>query len=161
MNEIAEIKKACETIKSTINATFDRLLLTLDGEEATDFPTEYVYPLNVDTSIFIGKKPVAVLFGEERVEANNWRKLFAAIMAWCNAGAQCHENLMYLRDKVSGRDRILLSHSPDSMRRPLRIDEDMYAEVCYGTGTLLYILRDRVLAPAHFDCSDISIVIKT
>jgi hypothetical protein len=37
----------------------------------------------------------------------------------------------------------------------------MYAEVCYGTGTLLYILRDRILAPARFDYSGISIVIKS
>jgi len=161
MNEIAEIKKMCEALKSSINAAFDRLLLALDGEEMTDLPTEYVYPLSADTNIFIGKKPIAVLFGEERAEANNWRKVFAAIMARCNADAQCHENLMYLRDKVSGRDRILLSHSPDSMRRPLKIDEDMYAEACYGTATLLSILRDRILSPAHFDCSDISIVIKT
>ena len=160
MNEITEIKKAVEALKSSINATFDRLLLTLDGEETTDLPTEYAYPFTADTNIFINKKPAAVLFGEERVEANNWRKVYSAIMAKCNADAQCHDNLMYLRDKVTGRDRILLSHSPDSMRRPLKIDEDMYAEVCYGTATLLYILRDRILTPARFDYSDISIIIK-
>ena len=160
MNEIAEIKKACEALKSSINATFDRLLHALDGEETADLPTEYVYPFTADTNIFIGQKPVAVLFGEERVETDNWRKVYAAIISRCNADAQCHDNLMYLRDKVAGRDRVLLSHSPDSMKRPLKIDEDMYAEACYGTATLLYILRDRILAPAHFDYSSISIAIK-
>jgi len=160
MNEITEIKKAMETLKSTINTIFDRLIQTLGGEEAADLTAEYTYPFTADTNIFIGKKPAAVLFGEERVEANNWRKVFAAIISKCNADAKCHENLMYLRDKVMGRDRILLSHSSDGMRRPLKIDDDMYAEVCYGTGTLLYILRDRILAPAHFDYSGISIVIK-
>ena len=160
MNEIAEIKKACEALKISINATFDRLILTLGGEEAMDLPTEYTYPFTADTNIFINTKPAAVLFGEERVEANNWRKVYAAIMARCNTETQCHDNLMYLRDKVAGRDRILLSHSPDGMRRPLKIDEDMYAEVCYGTATLLYILRDRILAPACFDYSGVSIIIK-
>jgi len=160
MNEITEIKKAIETLKSTINATFDRLIQTLDGEETADLTAEYTYPFTANTHIFIGKKPAAVLFGEERVEANNWRKVFAAIISKCNADAQCHENLLYLRDKVIGRDRILFSHSSDSMRRPLKIDEDMYAEVCYGTATLLYILRDRILAPACFDYSGISIIIK-
>jgi len=160
MNDIAEIKKACEAIKTTINIAFDRLLLTLDGDESSDLPINSTYPLTADTNIFIGRKAVAVLFGEERVNANNWRNVFAVIMARCNADTKCHENLMYLRDKVTGRDRILLSHSPDSMRRPLRIDEEMYAEVCYGTATLLYILRDRILTPAHFDYSGINITIK-
>ena len=158
MNEITEIKKTLESIKSIINASFDRLLLTLGGEETADSPLEYAYPFTADTNIFIGKKPTAVLFGEERVEADNWRKVYAAIISKCNADAKCHDNLMYLRYKVAGRDRILLSHSPHSMRRPLKIDEDMYAEVCYGTTTLLYILRDRILAPAQFDYSGISIV---
>ena len=161
MNELQEIKKALDAVISMMDATFDRLLLTLEGKEVPDLPpTEYVYPFTVDTNIFIGKKPVAVLFGEERVEADNWRKVFAAIMSRCNADPQYHDNLLYLRDKVAGRDRVLLSHSSDSMRRPLKIDEEMYAEVCYGTGTLLYILRDRILTPAHFDFSGISIIIK-
>ena len=160
IEQIREIKKAMETLLIKVDAIFDHLLLNLGEGEATDLPAEYAYPFTADTNIFIGKKPTAVLFGEERVEANNWRKVFAAIIARCSADAQCHENLMYLRDKVAGRDRILLSHSPDNMRRPLKIDEDMYAEVCYGTATLLYILRDRILAPAHFDYSNISIVIK-
>jgi hypothetical protein len=164
MNEIMENKKACEAIRSSINATFDRLLLTLDGKadgETGDLQAERIYPLAADTNIFIGKRPAAVLFGEERIEADNWRKVYAAIISRCNADTQCHDNLMYLRDKVAGRDRILLSRSPDGMRRPLKIGEDMYAEACYGTATLPYILRDRILAPASFDCSGISIAIRT
>ncbi|MCL2516922.1 MAG: hypothetical protein FWF15_00020 [Oscillospiraceae bacterium] len=160
MNEINEIKKACESMKSAVNTAFDRLILLLGSKDATGLPMEYVYLFTANTHIFIGTKPAAVLFGEERAEADNWRKIFAAIMSKCNSDAQCHENLMYLLDKISGRDRILLSRSPDSMRRPLRIDEDMYAEVSYGTATLLYILRDRILAPANFDYSGISIVLK-
>ena len=161
MNEIEEIKKACEALRGSISATFDRLFRILDGEEVSgEMPKEYAYPFTADTNIFIGKKPAAVLFGEERVETDNWRKVYASIMSKCNANIKCHENLMNLRDKIAGRDRVLLSRSPDGMRRPLKIDEDMYAEAMYGTGTLLYILRDRILAPAHFDYSGISIVLK-
>ena len=160
LNEIIELKKAWEATIVSVNATFDRLLNNIGGEETTVMPTEYAYPLTADTSIFVGKKPVAVMFGDKRTEVDNWRKVFSVILAKCNSDAICHENLMYLRDKVAGRDRVLLSHSPDGMRRHIKIDEDMYAEACYGTGTLLYILRDRILAPARFDFSDISIVIK-
>ena len=164
MNELFELKKAWEATVNAVNVVFDSLIQEVESGEttgfSTDLPTEYTYPFIADTNIFIGKKPVAVLFGEERVEADNWRKVYAAIIARCNADAKCHENLMYLRDKVAGRDRMLLSHSPDGMRRHIKIDEDMYAEVAYGTATLLYILRDRILAPARFDYSGIKIVIK-
>jgi hypothetical protein len=37
----------------------------------------------------------------------------------------------------------------------------MYGEACYGTATLLYILRDRILAYTSFDFSNISIAIKS
>ena len=164
MNELSEIKKAWEATINAVNTAFDRIIQELESGEttgfATDLPMEYTYPFTADTNIFIGKKPAAVLFGDERVEADNWRKVYTAIIARCNADAKCHENLMYLRDKVSGRDRVLLSCSPDGMRRHIKIDEDMYAEVAYGTSTLLYILRDRILAPAHFDYSGIQIVIR-
>jgi hypothetical protein len=32
------------------------------------------YPLGVHPSLFVGKKPVAVLFGDERVEVKTWRQ---------------------------------------------------------------------------------------
>jgi hypothetical protein len=112
VNLAEELQKIREAMMNSVSAAFDRLLQSLEnGDAAMDLPAEIVYPFTADTNIFIGKKPVAVLFGEERVKANNWRKVFAAIMARCNADAQCHDNLMYLRDKVAGRDRILLSHS--------------------------------------------------
>jgi len=160
VNTIEELKKAKETLINTVDAALVRLIQSLGGEETADLPTEYTYHFTTDTNLFIGKKPVAVLFGEERVEVKTWRKVFEVILAKCNADPQYHDNLMYLRDKVAGRDRILLSHSSDGMKFPLRIDEDMYAEAHYGTATLLYILRDRILAPARFDYSNISIVIK-
>ena len=152
-NDIEEIRKSCESLRSSINATFDRLFKILDGEEVEDIAAENAYPFTADTYIFIGKQPIAVLFGEEKVEADNWRKVFAAIMSKCNADAKCHNKLMDLRDRIMGRDRVLLSRSPESMRRPLKIDEGMYAESHYGTATLLYILRDRILTPAGYDFS--------
>ena len=164
MKELLEIKKAWEATINAANMVFDRIIQEIEGGEttgfATDLSTEHTYPFTADTSIFIGKKPVAVLFGEERAETDNWRKVYSAIIARCNADAKCHDSLMYLRDKVAGRDRALLSRSPGGMRRHVKIDEDMYAEVAYGIATLLYILRDRILAPARFDYSAIRIAIR-
>ena len=103
-----ELQRIKDNLLSKLNEDFDRLLAKLDGGETDcgdieDLPTEYTYPFTADTNIFIGKKPVAVLFGEERVEVNSWRKVYAAIIGKCNADPKCHENLMYLRDKAAGR----------------------------------------------------------
>ena len=160
MNEVIEIKKAHESIKSIINDTFDRLLLTLDGKETNDSPIEYAYPLKTNTNLFIGKKPAAVLFGKERIEVKTWRDVYEIILKRCNKDEKHHEMLMYLRNKVSGKCRVFLSDKPDGMNRPLKIDEDIYGEIHYGSATLLHILMNRILDPVGFDCSDIKIALK-
>jgi hypothetical protein len=122
--------------------------------------TEYIYPLDVTPHIFIGKKPAAVLFGNERVEVKTWSQVYAAVIGRCNQDPACHKMLMYLRNKAAGKVRVFISDSPKGMRRPLKIDASMYAEIHYGTETLLHILTIRILKPARFDYSNISIAIK-
>ena len=122
---------------------------------------ELIFPITVDPNMFIGRKPIAVLFGEERVETKTWVQVYTAILKRCNSDPQHHEALMYLRGKVSGKCRFFLSDKPDGMKRPVRIDEDMYGETHYGSATLMHILVNRILAPTGFDLSNISVVMKT
>jgi hypothetical protein len=159
MNEITEIKKALETLKNSINATFDNLILTLGGETSTDLQTEYTYPLNTDTHIFVGKKPAAVLFGEERTDVKTWRGVCEVILTRCNQNAEHHETLMYLRNKAAGKCRVFISDKPDGMKRPLKIDEDIFCETHYGSATLMHILINRILAPVGFDCYGINLAL--
>jgi len=121
---------------------------------------EITYPLAVKPYVFVGKKPVAMLFGEERVDVKTWRQVYTAILRRCNDDPVHHERLMYLRNKVAGKVRKFLSDIPNGMSSPLKIDEDMYGETHYGSETLMHILVNHILAPAHFDYSNISIVIK-
>jgi len=67
---------------------------------------------------------------------------------------------MYLRDKAAGKSRVFLSGNPDGMSKPLRIDEDLYGEVHYGSQTLMHILLNHILTPAGFDVADIRVVLK-
>ena len=122
---------------------------------------ELIFPIVVDPYMFIGRKPAAVLFGKERVEAKTWVQVYTVILKRCNESPKHHEALMYLRGKVSGKCRIFLSDKSDGMRRPVKIDEDMYGETHYGSATLMHILLNRVLAPTGFDLSNIRVVIKT
>jgi len=122
--------------------------------------TEYTYPLTVPFYLFIGKKPAAVLFGDERVNVKSWREVYAAIIKRCNDDPKCHERLLYLRNKAAGKVRVFLSDKPDGITRPYQIDANLYGEVQYGTATLLHILCNRILEPARFDYSGIKIVLK-
>ena len=121
---------------------------------------EIVCPLTVKPNLFVGKKPVAVLFGDERVEVKSWRQVYAVILGRCNDDPVHHERLMYLRNKAAGKVRKFLSDSPDGMSSPLKIDEDMYGETHYGSETMMHILVNHILKPAHFDYSNIHIAIK-
>ena len=121
---------------------------------------EITYPLTIKPYVFVGTKPVAVLFGEERVEVKKWTQVYSVILKRCNDNPVHHERLMYLRGKVAGKVRVFLSDSPDSMTRPLMIDDNLYGEVGYGSETMMHILVNHILTPARFDCSGIYIIIK-
>jgi hypothetical protein len=118
---------------------------------------EISYPLTAHPSIFVGQKPVAVLFGRERVGVKTWRQVVSVILTRCNS--EHHERMMYLCDKVHGKVRTILSASDSGMRRPLKIDENMYIETQYGSQTMMYIVCRLILAYTSFDYSDIHIVI--
>ena len=124
-------------------------------------PYEWVLPLVTNPYLFIGKKPAAVLFGEERVPVKSWREAYTVILKRCNENPAHHEMLMYLRGKVSGRERTFLADRPDDMTRPVQIDDALYGESHYGAQTLMHILVNRILAPVRFDCSKVRVVLRT
>ena len=121
---------------------------------------ERTYPLSAPPYLFVGKKPTAVLLGDERVNVKSWREVYTVILKRCNDDPHHHETLMYLRSKVSGKCRVFLSDTPDGMTRPVQIDDLLFAESHYGSATLMHILVNRILAPVRFDCSEVSIVLK-
>ena len=123
-----------------------------------DVKSTNIFPLTAPPYLFRGRKPAAVLFGEERVDVKSWREVFVAILTACNK--ERHDTLMDLRGRLAGKIRVFLSDSPDRMTRPVKIDEGMYAETHYGSETLMHILVRRILDPARFDYSNISIIIK-
>jgi hypothetical protein len=119
---------------------------------------ELTYSFQVHPSVFVGRKPAAVLFGDERVEAKTWRQVAGVILTRCNS--EHHERLMYLRDKIHGKVRTILSASDSGMRRPLKIDDGLFFESQYGSATMMYILRDLILAYTEFDYGGIKIAVK-
>lgn len=56
-----------------------------------------------------------------------------------------------------GRQCTILAASPEKMHAPLEIDKDIYMESYYDTGTLLYVLKNRVLDEVGYDYSGIRV----
>ena len=120
--------------------------------------TERIYSLYTPPHYFVGTKPTAVIFGEERVDVKSWREVAYVVLKRCNE--EHSERLMYLRNKVAGKVRVIFADNPDNMRRPLKIADEMYMETHYGSQTLMYILVDLILKYTGFDYSNIKIIIK-
>lgn len=122
---------------------------------------ERIYRLTTAPYVFVGQKPAAVLFGEERIEVKTWRRVYAVILDRYNQEPEQHETLLYLRGRAAGKIRAFLADTPDGMTRPHRIDDGLYGETHYGSQTLMHILVNRILLPVGFDCSNIRIVLKS
>ena len=115
-------------------------------------------PLTANPSVFRGKKPESILFPDGReIKTPTWKTTVLAIMQDCNEDPVMHAHLMGLRGKVLGRQRAILAASPEKMHAPLEIDKDIYMESYYDTGTLLYVLKNRVLDEVGYDYSGIRV----
>jgi hypothetical protein len=121
-------------------------------------PRERVWPLSTEPARFKGMKPVALIFGDERVGATKWRSVYIEVLKRCDA--ECHGALMGMRDHVSGRKRTILGSGPNGMNVPVVISEGLYAEASFDTGTLLHALTKLILEPAGYDFSRISVALK-
>jgi len=123
-----------------------------------NYSTEWTCSLYTPPYYFVGTKPTAVMFGKERIEVKSWREVAFVVLKRCNE--DCGDTMRFLRNKVSGRVRVILSDSPDGMRRPLKIADELYMETHYGSQTLMYILVELILKYTGFDYANIVITIR-
>jgi len=156
---LLELKNLRENLLSIVNTSIDSLIARLESGEDIEIGTSSIvtYPLNVTPALFKGMKPIAILFGEERVAVKNWRTVCTEILQRCIADPDRHADLLYLRNKIAGRVRVMLSDKPDGMNRPLKLTDELYMETFYDTEWLIRILTKELLDNARFDYSDISI----
>ena len=166
MDAIEEIKIAQDYLTHEISRTFDELIKKLqnaDEEVKTKISGkeyETFYPLSANPAIFKGNKPTCIMFGKDRIVAHTWKNVFKLVILRCNSDAKKHKELMELRNKILGRERILLSDSPRNMYRPFQIDKNLHVETHYDTESLLRILLHRILDEVDFDYSKISVAVR-
>jgi hypothetical protein len=90
-----------------------------------------------------------------------WSDVYRLIYERVNQDPQAHEDLMYLRNKAAGKVRVFISGFPAGMKRPLKVDDDLYVENCYGVETMLHIMVDCILRYVRYDLSNIKIILKS
>jgi len=109
---------------------------------------------------FIGTKPITVLFGEERVDVRHWSGVYKAIYERVNQDPQAREDLLYLRNKASGKVRVFISDSPAGMTKPIKVDDEIFVESHYGVETMCHIMLDCILRYVRYDISNIKIILR-
>ena len=160
---IAEIEQTRLSLTKLIDAKFDQLISNLEIFIANgEFPEfEWNVPLSVDPHVFIGEKPAALLINGERIAATSWKKVFEEVLIYCTQDPIYYDRLFHLRGKLKGNSRTFISDSPESLTRPTKIADNLYAETHYGAETLIHILVQRILFSIKYDYSNIHIVLKS
>ncbi len=138
-------------VHEMIDRRYDELINRLSKGDL-ESKEEAIRPLYSMPALFKGMKPKAVIFPDGReVEAKTWKKVVTEILKDCNQDKRCHEDLMKIRDKVAGRDRIILGSDAEQMDVPLQIDEKLFFEGKFDTESLLRVLCNRVLDVVGYD----------
>lgn len=162
MDLIKDIREKQNEIIMIVNTLFDELvkevsnIKTEEKEKKNEFET--ILPLS-NTKIFKGKKPIAVIFGENRIITPTWKIVVEIILKEVLKEENMKEKLYGLSDKLLGRKRTRLSKSSDEMRKPLKLSDELYIETHYDTETLMNLLL-QILNDVSYNYNDIKVAIK-
>ncbi len=164
MNIIEEIEIARQRVIQQVNTEFNALLerAAKSGNDirTESRPYELRYPRAAGSGMFKGKKPMAVMIGNESFEVKTWKELVKAVMEKCTESKDNIIRLYELAGHISGKKRVLLATSDEGMRSPIEIAKHMYMETHYDTETLLNILITRILMPIGYDVGHVWVVIR-
>lgn len=162
MNLINEIRENQNQLILMINTTFDELVKKVEkmqrGEENDEMEYEITYPIT-NTSVFKGKKPIAVKIQNKRVITPTWKKVVETILKEVLEDEQMKNKIFGLRDVLLGRVRTRVSKKKNQMRSPLKLCDELYIETHYDTETLMNLLLE-ILDSISYDYNNIKVVIK-
>ncbi|MBQ8893862.1 MAG: hypothetical protein IJ043_05575 [Clostridia bacterium] len=156
---VQELRELQE-LSRELNTRIDRLLAWAETESGEKKHLgEMVFPLTRQAKIFKGKKAVAVLFSDgRRVDVLTWKQVAEVILKDCNK--KYHAELMELRGRIGGRNRVLLSACEEGMRCPRVIDQELYFETHYDVESMLQLMVDYILHPVGYNYRGVSIIVQ-
>lgn len=119
--------------------------------------TDQTLPLDYEPRYFIGRRPTRLLIGTFEIPVNKWSEVARILLKDCNE--KKHRQLLSVRNKISGKCRMILSDTDAGMDRALKVDEGIYFEIHCGTECLLRMLLLTFRA-AGYDYSDIHVCVR-
>jgi hypothetical protein len=159
---LLELEKVREQLLCVVNTKIDVLINKIlnDSDEVGDEQSnESIYPLSTMPFIFKGTKPTAVFFSQEKVEVKTWISVYSEILRRCVADSDMLAKFMSLRNKISGRTRVILSDNSEGMNKPVQMADGLFAEAFFDTEWLIRILTNELLDIVQYDYSGISVSI--
>lgn len=170
MDAVLELQTLREELIREIDEKINQMIEKLQQEQQETPQRKYVparnyesiYPLNIGTGIFKGKRPTGVIFPNgERAESPTWKRVMEEILLDCCKDPAKRQMLLNLRGKILGRNRVLLGSETGKMHSPVKIMDALYVETHYDAETLLRILTTRILDEVGYDYSRIQVAVKT
>lgn len=162
MDLINEIREQQKQIILTINTAFDELVKKVEkiniNEENVNIEYESEYPIT-NTTVFKGKKPIAVKMKGKRIITPTWKSVVKVILQEVLKDEQMKKRILDLRDRILGHKRTRISDREGDMRSPLQLCDDLFIETHYDTETLMNLLL-QILEGINYNYNDIAIFIK-
>ena len=119
--------------------------------------TDQTLPLDYEPTYFIGRKPTRLLIGTFEIPVSKWSQVARILLKDCND--KKHKKLLSVRNKISGKRRMILSDTDVGMDRALKVDEGIFFEIHCGTECLLRMLLLTFRA-VGYDYSDIHVSVR-
>jgi hypothetical protein len=156
------LKETHQTVLIEVRDSFDKIIAYLEsgGEVSGETSmTERVLPLSINPVRFRKQKPIAVLFGEERVAVKTWGDVHTTVITHCIQDPVYHGKMMELRGRIAVKSKVFIAETSDGMKKKKKICDGLYTEVTYGSETLMHILVTRILSAIRYDCTNIYVVL--
>lgn len=154
MDYVEEVEELRKRLINLVNQKCDNILKVYNSKGIVGSPVNIVSEVKLGEAVpyyLKGKKPIAVIFDGKQIETRTWKLVAAVILTECNREKKYHEQLLYLCDKVLGKNRVILGSKYEGMKVPIKIDEGVYFEAKFDTESLIRVLKERVLKPIGFD----------
>jgi len=153
---VSDIRKLLSESERKLND----MIMKFEGQcESDQTPNSFSrIALSSNKSLFVGKKPVAVIFQDGRsIPVKKWKEVVYHVMMDCISNKEMHEKLLFMRGRVAGRQNLILSDKSENLINPLKIEEGIYIETRMNTEMLLVALTDKLTGAVGYDCSNIYI----
>ncbi len=150
-----------EKLRKELHEMVDRELNILIQRLDTDEPIEeadVTLPLSTMPSYFKGKKPLLLIYPDgTEVSVTPWKTVAYHLLNGCARDPEMRSRLYHIQNKVSGRDRVLLSSTTEGMDRPIEFCENMFFESKFDAETMLRVITTRIFKPIGYDYHGINL----